>query len=870
METNEQDIEVFSEILDWSSTRPEWQRDALRRMVEGPALSEEDVSELIEHCKAAHGLAEFKDTAPLEERHLPKRGRGKKTIKLTSLTHHGGVNALAAKQTLEIGPNLTIVYGGNAAGKSGYTRILKRACRARGDEEILGNVLDTTALGRPSATIRFEVGGEADEFKWKDQEESHVALSQVSVFDRHCAAVYIGKKTDVAFRPLGLDLFDKLSDVCELVRKALEKERRDLDRSHAVIPDFGSGTKVYKLVSSLSSLTKPDDVQQLGKLSDKEKDRLIELRKRKRDLQSEDPHKTATLLTLRARRIMSLSSHMEVLDKFVGDKALTAFFRAGKDMEKAAIATKSLHEGTFTPDLLSGTGSSSWQEMWEYARKFSSEHAYPDDQFPVTHNESKCLLCQQKLGTAAKNRLERFEEFLQSTVQQKHDRAKTEFQMHLQNLENLTLKDETRISEIEDLKIESEELAKSAADAIESAKQRRDKSLKALDKGFSKPRGLPPFNPPLTEISKISNGLSHRADQVVNNSDQEAKEKLEIELRELDARELLGKNIQIVLDEIERKKKIAAYQLCLSDTNTQGITRKSSELTKLAVTNKLVRSFKAELDRLKFTHLEVEFQPAGGVRGALYHQLVLKRAVGVDLPQVVSEGEASAISIAAFFAELSTAANHSTILFDDPVSSLDHEWRENVANRIVEEAIERQVVVFTHDIVFLLSMVKNADDNNIPYTHQYLRREMLGIGVCSSELPWVAMKVRDRIGVLRNKWQAAEKLHRTASHAEYEEDAIYIYGLLREAWERAIEEVLLAGIVERFRKNIQTMHIGNLANITEEDCQAVEDGITKSSRWLPGHDQAPAEAVPVPAPQELKEDIDSLKTWVGVVNKRRR
>ena len=58
------------------------------------------------------------------------------------------MNALARDQTIEFGPSLTIVYGANAAGKSGYARILKRACRARGAEEILGNDLEESALSK--------------------------------------------------------------------------------------------------------------------------------------------------------------------------------------------------------------------------------------------------------------------------------------------------------------------------------------------------------------------------------------------------------------------------------------------------------------------------------------------------------------------------------------------------------------------------------------------------------------------------------------------------------------------------------------------------------------------------------------------------
>ena len=47
--------------------------------------------------------------------------------------------------------------------------------------------------------------------------------------------------------------------------------------------------------------------------------------------------------------------------------------------------------------------------------------------------------------------------------------------------------------------------------------------------------------------------------------------------------------------------------------------------------------------------------------GVLYHKLMLTRAPGVELPKVVSEGEQRCLSIAAFFAELSTADDPSDL-----------------------------------------------------------------------------------------------------------------------------------------------------------------------------------------------------------------
>ena len=346
--------------------------------------------------------------------------------------------------------------------------------------------------------------------------------------------------------------------------------------------------------------------------------------------------------------------------------------------------------------------------------------------------------------------------------------------------------------------------------------------------------------------------------------------KLEVELGELEARIVLADHLDEVLEHIERRKRVAAYQESIAETRTNAITRKSTDVTKRAVTQQLTGSFQRELQGLEFRHVEVQMVPAGGSRGALYHKLQLRRAPGTDVSKIVSEGEARCLSIASFFAELSTAAHQSAILFDDPVSSLDHTWRTKIAQRLASESMVRQVIVFTHDVVFLLALDKAATSIGASIMHQYLRRDSAHAGLTARRLPWVAMPVKKRIGHLRDLAQQAAKSHRKGEQEEYEERGSRIYGLLREAWERGVEEILLGGAVERYRNTIETNRAMKLADISDDDLAALKKGMTKCSMWLPGHDQSPAENTPFPKPTEIDEDIESFDNWVSTIRKRRK
>ena len=863
-------VNVLRELLEWSKERPPWQRDALRRMVTKGDLNDQDLREITNICKSEHGLAESVKAIPLESNHISSSGGTGKPVSMDSLTHHSGVNALAQEQTIEFGPGLTIVYGANAAGKSGYTRILKRACRARGSEEILGNVVSGAAPVRPRATIRYTVENKTHDVLWDDGKTPNLHLAGVSVFDHHCASVYLSEQTDVAFRPMGLDLFDKLSNVCEDVRRLLDQERRSLAAQTLHFPEVGQGTSVRELVNSLTSLTNVEEVKELGSLTDDDHVQMKELRAQIQDLRSEDPRRKAREIDLRARRAGVLVERIRACEEELGEVSIEALLGAGTQARSTEEAVEESRRQTFGTQPLAQTGSDSWRELWDAAARFSRMHAYPSHEFPFVEEAARCVLCQQDLNDDGRRRLAGFLAFLTSSLQQDYERAVVRYEEKVARIRKMTIQDDSAKEAVEEVELDDPELAGAVRAYL---KQSEDRRAGALDLVSGSGQSAPNFAGASFDVKSITRyveSLRRRGKALLAANAEAMIADLEITLRELESRNVLAEHLEDVLEEIERKKKVAAYQLCIDETKTNAITRKSSDVTKRAVTERLATSFEDELNSLRFRHVEVEMVAAGGSRGALYHKLQLRRAPGVQVPRIVSEGEARCLSVASFFAELSTDAKRSAILFDDPVSSLDHIWRGSVAGRLVRESMARQVIVFTHDVVFLVALAEQVERQGARVKHQYLRRDVGSAGIASKELPWVAMKVRERIGRLKSACQVADKKYRNGEHGSCEEDASRIYGLLREAWERGVEEVLLGGAVERYRSSVQTLRVRQLADISEEDCRELEAGMTKCSKWLPGHDQSGADNAPVPEPSEILEDIKALEEWVKAIRSRRR
>lgn len=862
---------VLKEILDWSESRTDWQRDALRRLMLNDELSKDDLINLTEICKSKYGLAPKQETIPLSTDHIPDGITSKDGITLGSIFHHRGVNALAEGQTLNFSRGLTVVYGDNGAGKTGYIRILKNACRARGQENILGNVVSGTKPHTPSVSVKYKVGDESDDREWSVDEESAL-ISRVSVFDTQSASVYLTEKTNVAFRPFGLDLFDKLVQACKEVKRNLQAEQSALRTSEiqkilAVVPE---GTRAANFASNITSLTKPETVETISTLSADEKNRLELLEKSSSDLQANDPHKLSKDLSLKAVRIRNLVKHLQLVESALSEDAISKVFSVRKDGRSKGEEAKRLKEATFPKDLIAGTGSDQWKTLWGAAKIFSDQLAYPDSPFPVLRDTARCLLCQQDINDEAAGRMKQFQKFAISTTEAELRAYREDFSRLRKGFTELQTTTTFFNEAIDEIRLDNSSLAVRITDAIDNNESRRKIIVKALEDNIDLPSEFSTLDATSQEVNAFAIQLDERIKVLSNNLKHEEKEKMLSETLELRARSTLGKFKASILKEIERKQKLAAYELCLNDTKTQSITQQSTSVTKKSVTKILKTSFQDELQRLGFKHLEVELKEAGGSDGVLYHKLILTRAPGVELPRVVSEGEQRCLSIAAFFAELSTADDPSGIVFDDPVSSLDYKWREGVARRLVLEAKNRQVIIFTHDIVFLLLIKEFSHELQVEQFDQHVRQLNIGAGVCSEELPWAALPVKRKIGHLKDKHQDAEKLYRNDNLSAYEKEASYLYGLLREAWERALEEVLLGGIIERFRPGVQTQQIRKISDITEAECEELESAMAQCSKWLPGHDQAAAAKADTPKPDKLKIDIELLASWVSRIRTRRK
>lgn len=103
-----------------------------------------------------------------------------------------------------------------------------------------------------------------------------------------------------------------------------------------------------------------------------------------------------------------------------------------------------------------------------------------------------------------------------------------------------------------------------------------------------------------------------------------------------------------------------------------------------------------------------------------------------------------------------------------------------------------------------------------------------------------------------------KKIKQEASEDEYFFAAKAWYLLLREAWERAVEERLFKGVVERFSLGVQTLRLKKVV-ITDDLITEIEHGMTESSNWL--HDAGAGLNPTTPDTTKAKADLKNLEEF---------
>lgn len=871
---------VLDEIVKWArSELPPWQADAVRRLLTHGTLTTTDEEELLLMLKDTYKLLKPTETAPapktLEPTGIPGAHSTSQQIILHSIKNLTNVNQIPPGSALTFGKKgLTIIYGDNASGKSGYARVLKKACRARHTaERIYPNIYAQAPANPASASfVLITSDGQPQEVQWVDETNTPEILANICVFDSKCARIIIDEDNEVAYLPYGASVFRDLNTLLQKFKATLQAERPQ--PTAPPTQDIPPTTQAGKFLVGLNANTTPEALADATQWTKEDDKKLQGLTQELAKATAEDPKQQAVRLRNLKTRVSNLKADVEKIQAALSPEAVSTLQRQISKVNTArrAFAIASQQCPSLREEPLPGVGDNVWKLLYQAAEQYSTKVAYKDKDFPFTGVDSLCVLCMQPLSQDAKERFHRFKSFMEHATKKHLDAVTADLITISKQLADLNFE---ILDSYKDAFDEITTRNKTCADLLSAYVEKalaRKMSMDSAAQGLTTISAVELSTCPISDIETILASMEHQAEKLDKSADPEKLAALQLRKAELDARKKLVAIKPYLTQYLHDLKMRALYDLCIGETDTTSITIKGRQIVSAALTQEFETLLNKQLSEFGAPiRLRLESR---GVRGETIHKLTLSNCqlpVGAKVTDILSEGEQGIVSIASFLTELEACGHKNPVVFDDPVCSLDHNWREKAAARLTKEAGGRQVIVFTHDIVFTCAAMNAAETTGVPLTVRCILRRGNVPGIAEETIPWKAANVSQSIDALEKKVAQLSRTRQSQTTEEYSQTARPVYSKMRATWEKIIEEVAFYHIVRRFDAHIRVNPgIMKVTVLDIGDCKTLLAAHKKCCDITEAHDNIGSRNAPVPNPEEIGKDLALLKHWVNRVKSKQK
>lgn len=852
-------------VVDWLHQQQDWLQQAAELLLQKGALDDADIANLTERLKSAEGQ---QVTTGRTFAGLTRPPDQAEELRLVSIGPVEGIERLAPRNPLNFGDgNLSVIFGLNGSGKSGYTRILKRASGKPRAPALRSDVY-AERPARRQCTITFKLGTNEHPAVWDPDGQPIDELRAVDFFDADAATNYLESESGVTYEPPAIALLRELAQVCTRVRDSLKAEQDKLTSNLPLLNPDHAETEIGRRYRTLSANVADEQVEELTAWKASHQAKLDALTTR---LTAGDP---ATL----AKQKRATRTHVLTLAGLISD-AVKAISAEGLSQlrgvrQEAASKRKTAGEAAKVAAgaaVLDGVGSATWRAMWEAARKYSATAAYPEQDFPVTDDDAKCVLCQQELAPDAAQRLQEFEQYIQGTLEKEATAAEAAYSDLLAKLpddlgDEETLKARCMAAGLPEGNPWLDQVVEFATAATDSVSALRGHEVSESASELASPDAL------LEELARRAEAMKSEAEQLDRDATPEGaadRARAAREQKDLSARKWVSEQAAAVLAEVERLRHVAELERLRSFANSAPVSNKATGVSEEVVTQAYADRFNEELKSLVRPHerrLKVALHHARTERGQVLYQLRLTESKdGTQRPvEILSEGEKRVVSLAAFLADVADKPHAAPFVFDDPISSLDLDFEWNVAVRLAQLGLKRQVVVFTHRLSFFGALEDAARKISEAWRSRQLCQRFIesfdGASGCpASDLVW-AEDIGKILEQLLERMDAADEEARAKGAGAYRIHAQGICTDFRKLLERTVENDLFQGVVRRHRRSLQTEgRLNKVHHVDKNDCELIDRLMTRYSCFE--HSQSPETPVVIPEPRDLRQDLDDLKKW---------
>jgi len=675
----------------------------------------------------------------------------------------------------------------------------------------------------------------------------------MAVFDGKCIPIYLNKSLGFSYQPYGFELFQALSNSLQGLQERLAADIRSAENEKPLIDDiFNEETSIGKFVAGITAATKLEDLNRLPAWDAKAQKAFADKIKERKGLQNLDQQ--SELLHTRQQKLKALEDALGQVQSDLSTQNIRAYFGLVQKFSQLKKKQTAKKGKTLEDYEIAEMESDEWQKFIDAGEDYirlTGRDDYPS-------SDDHCIYCQQGLARGAQKLIRLYRELFQEEETSDIEDVEVKLDEALSDLERSSFADDFPYAKEEFEKFLRKNTVTAAFAALAAADTLAHKLASCLKN--KKPQRLQPVKTSgiIASVRKIRAKVETdiKALEGAQRNIFRKSQELDQAIAELQDTQKLAKHRAQVEKYITIERWIAsAAFLQTSKLNTKPVTDLGKKAWRELVSDSFKERFQNEATSLDAPGVNLEF------RGEYGSQMRAKNLAGLDgIDQFLSEGEQKAVALADFFAELSMQHEHAPVIFDDPATSFDHDRKERIAKRIVRESESRQIVVFTHDLMFasyLHDQVEKADGNIDPAKAAFhdLHSEANQVGVVTENYYPGSIKFDAYIQKVDTKFRELEALTGDA-RADGIRNA---YGMLRRAVEKAVEERIFGRVITRWSDQIQ-MHNADRAGLSREKLNKAKQLHEEFSRYIEAHDQSD-EMVQHAAPDiaRLKADMQQVQ-----------
>lgn len=851
IEEVEQQVETLeTEVKKFADGLPYWAKYLSEKILSGNAISDNDIETSYSYLLEELKLKGETEKPEIAINYNATAGDYKPDLLLTKLENLEGVNALTENQTIVFSPNLTIIYGANGSGKSGYARLLKKAFYSKAPEDILQNI--HLENGHKSLNAKFTFKSNNANIPLSYSQKDNAEFGQFAVFDGKGLFKQLAEKNEFEFRPAGLNFFAEYTNAVIRVEQKLNTDiatKNSGNTADDLSALFDGESEIKAIVQNLNALTNIDNLKKHTPFSDEDKAEKEKIQKKHDELLLASKGKEKELKNLEAikKQLGENKTSIETLNKYFEGDYLTKIKDAINDCITKTAAAKAEGIENFKTNKIEGIGTEEWRNFIVATEAFAKKQKSENEVYP--ENGDNCILCQQPLSEDAEKLITNYRQFIKSVAERSANKAIESLEKVKQAFEKLNF-----------------ELFPQDNTLTVWLTEKYLNALEALRKKLSEQKTLAQ-----NIVSDIQNKTANeRAEiriSIEKHSTIEAAIDESIKIIKEDEQAKLLAKLSEAKTLLEHKEKFNTHfskfetyvnnQVWLKKAGKANFAKRKITDTEKALSDKYFNQkyidvFNEECQKLN-GNFGIDVNHTGSA-GKSYRQLKLK---GRNPNTVLSEGEQKVIAIADFLAEMQLSEINRGIVFDDPVTSLDNDRKKQIAERLANQAISKQVIVFTHDLVFFYH-IKNFSKKflngiNNSFFHHSLERESPLCGKI------VANTSPANEGQYHNPTKAEEWLQKSKAANGNEKIDFSKAGLsaLRSSYEALAIFTILGGTVQRFDPQIR---MGKLKDIKYEKSliETVVEKHGEISDLIEGHLPSDEFGI-IPSPEILEEQIKEFK-----------